>query len=82
MKQYLIDHGLIDILLDPSRVLNGDESGFCLNPISKNVVATSGAKNVPIVEMGSSKQNITVMFTFCADGNVVGHQMSFFQRKG
>ncbi|XP_021709602.1 uncharacterized protein LOC110679408 [Aedes aegypti] len=71
VKQYLIDVGLIDILHDPSRIYNGDESGFVLNPVPKKVIATSGAKNVPFVETGSSKQNITVLMTFCADGSVV-----------
>jgi hypothetical protein len=31
-------------------------------------VATNGAKNVYSIEQGSSKENITVMFTFSADG--------------
>ncbi|XP_062710743.1 uncharacterized protein LOC115265664 [Aedes albopictus] len=81
VKQYLIDHGLIDILLDPSRVYNGDESGFRLNPTSKNVIATAGARNVPIVETGNSKKNITVMFTFGADGSVVPPDVILAQKR-
>nr|XP_029727479.1 uncharacterized protein LOC115265664 [Aedes albopictus] len=81
VKQYLIDHGLIDILLDPSRVYNGDESGFSLNPTSKSVIATAGARNVPIVETGNSKKNITVMFTFGADGSVVPPDVILAQKR-
>lgn len=32
---YLEDNDWADILLDPARVLNGDETGFSLNPIPK-----------------------------------------------
>ncbi|XP_058840103.1 uncharacterized protein LOC131695592 [Topomyia yanbarensis] len=71
VSEYLAENELSDVLNDPSRVFNGDESGFCINPIPKRVIATKGNKNVSIVEPANSKQNITVLFSFAADGTVV-----------
>lgn len=68
---YLIEHDLIDALYDPSRILNGDETGFVMNSSPKKVLATKGAKNVPIVDTQNGKQNVTVLFSFSADGKVI-----------
>nr|CAH7736048.1 unnamed protein product [Callosobruchus chinensis] len=53
---------------DPSRVYNGDETGFQICPNTGKVFAAKGAKNVYSVEKGSPKENITVMFSFSASG--------------
>ncbi|XP_065094542.1 uncharacterized protein LOC135715060 [Ochlerotatus camptorhynchus] len=71
IHKYLESHDLVDILKDPSRILNGDESGFSIQPSSKRVIATKGKKNIPIIEPGNAKQNVTVMYTFAADGTVI-----------
>lgn len=68
---YLEENNLLDVLNDPSRILNGDESGFCLNPIPKKVIAEKGKKDVSFVETTSSKENITVMFSFAANGSII-----------
>lgn len=68
---YLLDNNLTEILKDPSRILNGDESGFSLNPVPKKVIGSTGNKNVSFVETTCSKTNITVMFSFAADGSVI-----------
>lgn len=71
VRNYLKSHNLDDILMDPSRILNGDESGFSIQPACKRVIATKGKKNIPIIEPGNAKQNVTVMYTFAADGTVI-----------
>lgn len=81
VRNYLMDNNLHSILDDPSRILNGDETGFCLNPVAKKVLASKGKKNVSVVETGNSKQNITVMFTFCADGTVFPPDVILAQKR-
>ncbi|XP_062698832.1 uncharacterized protein LOC134284219 isoform X2 [Aedes albopictus] len=71
VENYLTENNLADILDDPSRILNGDETGFCMNASPKKVLATKGAKNVPWVETQNGKQNVTVLFSFAADGTVI-----------
>ncbi|XP_029708121.2 uncharacterized protein LOC115254647 [Aedes albopictus] len=71
VKDYLIENNLMDVLEDPSRILNGDETGFRMDSSPKKVLATKGAKNVPFVETQNSKQNVTVLFSFAADGTII-----------
>ncbi|CAH1975884.1 unnamed protein product [Acanthoscelides obtectus] len=52
---------------DHSRILNADELGFEICPSTGKVFAAKGTRNVYSVECGSSKENITVLFTFSAD---------------
>jgi len=57
---------------DPSRIFNGDESGFQICSSTGCVLAEKGAKNEYSIDEGSCKENITVMFSFSANGkNVV-----------
>nr|CAI5854571.1 unnamed protein product [Callosobruchus analis] len=60
----------MEILNDPSRVFNADESGFQLCPKTKKVLAPRGAKNIYEVDVGQAKASITVLFTFAAAGNI------------
>ncbi|GBP20461.1 Tigger transposable element-derived protein 6 [Eumeta japonica] len=53
---------------DPKRVFNADETGFQLCPFTGRVLAAKGDKNIYAVEQGNSKENVTVLFTFSADG--------------
>lgn len=66
--KYLTEEGLCDILNDPTRIFNGDETGFNLCPKTKTVLAPKGSKDVYEVSVGNSKENLTVMFTFSAVG--------------
>nr|CAI5825844.1 unnamed protein product [Callosobruchus analis] len=52
------------------QVFNADETCFNLGPKTSTVLAPRGVKNVYEIEHASSKQNITVLFTFSADGVV------------
>jgi len=53
---YLVKEGLDDILNDPSRLFNGDESGFALCLKTKTVLAPKGSKDVYEVAIGNSKK--------------------------
>lgn len=68
---YFQEKGIQDILQDPSRIFNGDETNFyyCPTDLGK-VLAPKGTKNVYEVDQGDAKQNLTVMFTFAASGTV------------
>jgi len=78
--KYLSEEGLCDILNDPTRIFNGDETGFSLCPKTKTVLAPKGSKDVYEVSVGSSKENLTVMFTFSAAG-VMRHPMVIYNYK-
>lgn len=70
IELYLKEKNLFEILQDPSRVFNGDETCFYLCPKNKKVLAPKGTKNVYEVEH-HPKANLTVMFTFCANGDII-----------
>lgn len=71
LDSWLTANQLRNILEDPTRVYNGDETSFYLHPKSKEVIARLGSRNVYEVEQAAGKQNITVMFSFGASGVVV-----------
>ncbi|KAG5879968.1 hypothetical protein JTB14_036180 [Gonioctena quinquepunctata] len=58
---YLKEKKYFDILEDPTRVYNGDETCFMLCPKEDKVIAPKGAKNVYQIEQGPSKSNITII---------------------
>ncbi|KAJ8934072.1 hypothetical protein NQ314_013608 [Rhamnusium bicolor] len=68
IEHYLKEKDYFNILEDPTRVCNGDETYFTLCPKEDKVIAPRGAKNVYQIEQGPSKTNIPVMFTFSASG--------------
>ncbi|XP_065074208.1 uncharacterized protein LOC135698234 isoform X2 [Ochlerotatus camptorhynchus] len=68
---YLKDNQLADILKDPTRILNACEAGFALHPTSKGVVDKFHKKNVSFIETTNGDHNMTVMFTFVANGSFV-----------
>ncbi|XP_065092046.1 uncharacterized protein LOC135712887 [Ochlerotatus camptorhynchus] len=71
VDSYLEERNQSGILLDPSRVYNGDETSFFLHPKTKAVLAARGSRNVYEVEHANIHTNITVMFSFAADGSIV-----------
>ncbi|XP_072394932.1 uncharacterized protein [Diabrotica undecimpunctata] len=56
------------IINDPSRIYDGDESGFQICPETGKVFARKCAKNVYSVEKVSSKEIIIILFSFSAFG--------------
>lgn len=71
VKEYLVSEGISDALEDPRRIFNGDETSFFLHPTTKAVLATPGNKHVYEVQHADGHVNVTVMFSFGADGSVV-----------
>lgn len=77
VESFLENKGNIDLLQQPSRIFNIDESGFQLNPKPKKVLAKRGQKNVYIVEASSPKENVTATYNICADGSMVPPMITF-----
>lgn len=71
IETYLDVHDLMEILQDPERFINGDESNFLLNPKNKTVLALRGSRIVYDIERNNSKLAVTVMFSFTASGESV-----------
>lgn len=67
---YLEEENYSDILSDPTRIYNGDETNFQFCPQSGKVLAPKGSRNVYEIEKGQAKMSLTVMFTFSADGDL------------
>jgi len=67
---YLSDEKLVNILNNPERIFNGDETGFSLFPKTKSVLGPRGAKDIYEIAKGNEKENITAMFTFNAAGQM------------
>ncbi|KAL9702723.1 hypothetical protein quinque_006241 [Culex quinquefasciatus] len=68
---YIEQNDLKQILEDPDRMINGDETNFLLNPKTKAVLAMRGSRNVYETERNNSKLAVTVMFSFYASGESV-----------
>nr|XP_029720502.1 uncharacterized protein LOC115262239 [Aedes albopictus] len=68
IEKWLTENHMREILNDPGRVFNGDETSFYLHPKTKEVIARTGSRNVYEVEQAAGKQNVTVMISFGAAG--------------
>ncbi|XP_072389288.1 uncharacterized protein [Diabrotica undecimpunctata] len=69
-----------NVLQDPTRIFNGDETCFYLCPKNKKVLAMKGSRNVYEIEH-NPKVNLTVMFTFSAIGNILPPMIIYSQKK-
>lgn len=68
VDSYIQDHNLTDILQDPHRIFNADETAFHMNPKGNVVLAERGTKNVYQKVNADEKECITVLVT----GNAAG----------
>lgn len=68
-KKYIEERGLLDILNDPTRIFNTDESAFYLQPKAGKVLVRKGERNV-YNTAGDDKENLTVLLTANAAGTV------------
>ncbi|KAJ8966802.1 hypothetical protein NQ314_003298 [Rhamnusium bicolor] len=69
LKTFLTESKALDILDNPSRMLNEDETGFRLCPKTGRVLGLKG-HNLYVVKTGNGKENLTVLSTFTADGRL------------
>lgn len=70
IRIYLASENAEDILQDPTRIFNSDESGFATNPKTGLVLGPKGMKNFYEIKSGSEKECITTLFTISADGQI------------
>lgn len=77
VEDYLKSKHWFTILEDPTRVYNGDETFFQFCPKLGKVIAPKSVKNVYEVDRGQAKQNLTVMFSFAAPGDVTPPMIIF-----
>lgn len=71
LKDYLQENNCSDILLDPTRILNGDETSFSLCPKTGKILAPKGFRNVLEVKKGNDKETLTVLMIFSAQGDTM-----------
>lgn len=62
--------GLSDVLFDPTKIYNADETAFVFDPKKGLVLAPIGTKRVHNITE-REKEQISVMLTLCADGNLM-----------
>lgn len=71
IRNYLIETLTEDLLnIDPTRIFNGDEIGVSMNPKPSSVFAPRGTKNVYNIVGNNEKENVTVLVTANAAGNL------------
>ncbi|CAG4943535.1 unnamed protein product [Colias eurytheme] len=70
LETYLEEINQKDILNRPSSIFNGDESGFALCPKTGKVLGPRGYRSLYQVKQGNEKDNLTVLVTFNANGDV------------
>ena len=68
IEEYLSEAGFSNILQDPTRIYNADETNFELCPKDNKVLAPREIRNADEVESALPKSNISVMFTFSGAG--------------
>lgn len=71
VQEFLEQEGCADILLDPTRIYNADESGFQTCPKTGKVLGPTGFNNMYEVKSGNTKENITVLANFSGSGDFV-----------
>lgn len=69
-REFFGEADAADILQDPTRNFNLDESGFSLSPATGQVLAIRGSQNVSGTTSSKAKENITVLACVSADGQV------------
>ncbi|KAJ8927279.1 hypothetical protein NQ314_020282 [Rhamnusium bicolor] len=70
LNEFLDKNHCKEIMKNPQRVFNGDESGFMLCPKTGKVLAPRGWKNLYQIKMGNDKENLTVLVVFNASGRI------------
>ena len=66
VTQYSSKANALDVLSDPSRIHNLDETGVCLCPKTGKILAPVKQKNVYSISPGQERQKITVLCCFSA----------------
>lgn len=70
VSTYLESIDCSDVLKDPKRIFNLDESAFWICPKTVKVICGNGKKNVYEVHSGNDKENVTILCNVNASGKV------------
>ncbi|CAK1584718.1 unnamed protein product [Parnassius mnemosyne] len=70
IRQYAEEKGLTEILNQPNRVFNADETNFRICQSTGLVVAEKGSKNVYNIENSNAKESITALLMSSAAGGI------------
>ena len=70
VHEILEEEGFLEVLQDPSRLFNCDETAVWLNPSGRRVLTKKG-EVAYAVNTNDDKMNVTVLFTVRADGEFV-----------
>lgn len=71
LKQHLKEEDASDILNDPSRIFNADETGVQTCPKTGLILGPKNYKDTYSIACGKEKESITVLCNFSADGTDV-----------
>ncbi len=71
VRNYLKQENLLDVVNDPTRVFNTDESGFLLCPKGDHVLVRKGSKMVFNFVMNDDKECLTALIGGSAAGNLM-----------
>uniref|UniRef100_A0A8D8SPD9 Jerky protein homolog-like n=1 Tax=Cacopsylla melanoneura TaxID=428564 RepID=A0A8D8SPD9_9HEMI len=81
LENFLEGKGCSDILLDPNRIFNADETGFRTSPKTGQVLGLIDDSNLYDVGSGNGKECMTVLTNFSASGKVVPPMIVFKLQK-
>ena len=71
LEGFLVTTGNFDILEDPTRIYNCDETGFPFSPKTAKVLTKKDQRNVYQAGIGGNKTQITVLVTVSASGHYI-----------
>ena len=71
LKDYLVEENALDILNEPSRIYNPDETGVQQCPKTGKLLSAKKEKNVYYISPGKEKECITVLCTYSTDGKEI-----------
>ncbi|CAG9568022.1 unnamed protein product [Danaus chrysippus] len=71
LMKHLEDINASDILIDPDRIFNGDETSFYICPKTGKVIAPRDYKNVYKIVKSKEKEAVTVLIFISASGKIL-----------
>lgn len=68
---YLEDEEVLDIIDDPTRIFNADESSFQSCPKTGRVLGPRAFRNLYEIKVNNEQESVTVMCAFAGNGSIV-----------
>jgi hypothetical protein len=79
VQEYIRENNFEEVIDDPSRLFNRGGTGFQICSFT-GCLSREGGKNMYSIDEGSSKENITVMFSFSANGKKMSNDCVSLQK--